>query len=587
MKRIAVAAGMESDDDDEIDDIVFPSSESTGNTHSQDIFVSAEQNVKSPIQPSPNLVNEGQYVANGAPGSFSNPSVRQKVSYQRGSPRGVSYQIAKSRGYFNQRPNSASSDPSSSNYRYQSHKSPSHHRQHPSTVSSEKLDDLRYAITTGNLETTKDILSKGIWIDTILKAGWTGLMYACSSGHSNIVSYFLENKADPNYHKDMYTPLMAVCASRKTEQDLLKCCILLLQYGANVNEHERHLTTPLMFAAREGYISIVKELLNHGAEVNSQDNSGKTALLWAASYGHGQIIRLLLQNNADKNICDNMGQTPEDIAYGNGYKELVSLIQKGPIGLTVLDAEESLDEITKTTNKSIEATMIVSKPKNFSKVGELELFLSGIGCSTLVKKFQEHDLNFHDMLVMNEEELEKIGIAQVGVRKKILEACKSVHKKEWEHSSLPNLKQKQYISCPDAVAMMANVSAHLKFIATSVKYVRQQIQSQPRILELAQDSANVFDLIDELKDGLKNVHFLNEEIRFLKLHLERVQGQVEYIPADLIVETVPTPSSQRKVLFISLSVAVTTFIGIFAGILWKNPSSLSSIPIKLKLPFLK
>lgn len=38
---------------------------------------------------------------------------------------------------------------------------------------------------------------------------------------------------------DMFTPLMAVCAAKKPESDLLKCCELLIQHGANVNAHER------------------------------------------------------------------------------------------------------------------------------------------------------------------------------------------------------------------------------------------------------------------------------------------------------------------------------------------------------------
>lgn len=40
----------------------------------------------------------------------------------------------------------------------------------------------------------------GINADTILKSGWTGLMYACSVGHGDITEYLLQKGADPNFH---------------------------------------------------------------------------------------------------------------------------------------------------------------------------------------------------------------------------------------------------------------------------------------------------------------------------------------------------------------------------------------------------
>ncbi|GFQ90271.1 ankyrin repeat, SAM and basic leucine zipper domain-containing protein 1 [Trichonephila clavata] len=450
--------------------------------------------------------------------------------------------------------------------------------------SSQTLDDLRYAVMQGNLETTKNIISKDICVDAILKAGWTALMYASSSGQEKIVSFLLEKGADPNYHKDMFTPLMATCASKKPEEELLKCCTLLLQHGAKVNAHERHYTTPLMFAAREGYSLIVKSLIDHGVELNRQDNRGITALAWAAYYGHGHVLRILIEKGADPTILNNVGQSPIDLAYECGHTEVASLLEKGRIIKESLNTESCTDLVVKKSS-DIKEISKQTDSKNFVRIGEMELFLSGIDCSDCIPKFIEHQLEFHDLLVMDDSELEKIGITQVGVRKKILEACQSVHKKEWENSSLPNLKQRQYISCPDAVTMMANISKHLKYISTSVIYIRQQIQSQPRILELSQDTANVHDLLDEMDDSLKNVHFLNDELRFLKMHLEKVQDQVQYIPADLIVETIPTRHQQKRLLYVALGMTILS--GTVAGILWKNPNIFDMVPFtfRIKVPF--
>ncbi|CAL1268109.1 unnamed protein product [Larinioides sclopetarius] len=453
--------------------------------------------------------------------------------------------------------------------------------------SSQTLDDLRYAVMQGNLETTKNILSKGICVDTILKAGWTSLMYACSSGQAEVVAYLLEKKADPNYHKDFFTPLMAVCAAKKREEDLMKCCALLLQHGAKVDAHERHFTTPLMFAVREGHSLLARELLDRDADPNLRDSRGNTALAWAASCGYGQIARLLIEKGADVNITNNMGQSPVDLAYESGHNEVVSLLQKGHFIKEDSSTESCKDLVVK---KELPMQMISKEmdSKKFETVGRLELFLKGVDCGDLIPIFLEHQLDFDDLLIMDDTELEKVGITQVGVRNKLLEACKSVHKAEWKQSSLPNLKEKQYISCPDAVAMMANIAKHLKYVSTSVKYLRLQIQAQPRILELSQDAGNVYDLIQETDVSLVNTQQqLIEELRFLKMHLEKVQDQGHYIPADVIVETIPTHSRQKQIILIS--VGVTAISIAVAGVLWKNTNVFDFIPVSLqqiKLPFL-
>lgn len=518
----------------------------------------------------------GMYFANDT-STRTNKNSSQAFEEKKPIPNGVASNPHRNESRYNNNRNSKNFRPYNRN-RYQQNR-----HQTLDYKSSQTLDDLRYAVMQGNLETTKSIISKGICVDTILKAGWTALMYASSSGQAEIVAFLLEKSADPNYHKDMFTPLMATCASKKPEEELLKCCTLLLQHGAKFNAHERHFTTPLMFAAREGYSLIAKKLIDYGADLNSQDNRGVTALAWAAQNGHGHVLRILIEKGADASILNNVGQSPIDIAYEFGHTEVASLLEKGRIVKENSNTESCTDLVAKKPSNVKEISKHGAS-KDFVRVGELELFLSGVDCSDLIPKFVEHQLEFHDLLVMDDSELEKIGITQVGVRKKILEACQSVHKKEWESSSLPNLKQKQYISCPDAVAMMANISKHLKYISSSVIYIRQQIQSQPRILELSQDAANVHDLLDEMDDNLKNVHFLNDELRFLKLHLEKVQDKVQYIPADLIVETIPTNQQQRRLLFVALGITVLS--GTVAGILWKNPNIFDLVPFtfRIKVP---
>lgn len=471
-------------------------------------------------------------------------------------------------------------------------------RQQNRSVDRETLqffDDFRFAVMHGNLELVSFFIEKGIPVDSVLKAGWTALLYACSCGHHEIVKYLLEKKADPNFSKDSFTPLMAVCASSQDETSLVKCVQQLMEHGADVNAQERHLTTPLMFASREGHVDVAKELLKHNVELNVHDNRGRTALHWASSYGYGQIVRLLLCKGADPDKVTFGGQSAHDLAYDEGHKEVASLLQKGVNQLVGGTDHVGTDEEKENTVKNAQPSpeprnsymsakeynalrksfRPLEKTKCYVKQSELDLFLTGLGLSDLVPVINEQQVAFSDLLIMTEEDLEKIGVQQFGARKKILEATKAVHKKEWEASSLPDLKQYQYISCPDAVTMVANIAHHLKYISSSVIYVRQQIQAHPRILELGQDSSNVHDLIDETQEGLKNVQVLYDELRFLKLHLDKVQDNVNYIPADLIVETVPKSKSRWKGAKI---VVVLTVITLTVGrVLWKKHNSLSAL----------
>ena len=140
------------------------------------------------------------------------------------------------------------------------------------------LDDFRIAAMKGNLEALKSYINSGIPVSQVLRSGWTALMYAASCGKSSVVKFLLENKANVNFHKELFTPLMAACAStHENEDDLIKCVNLLLENGANVNASDRQKVTPLMYACKEKRLKIVTALLEREEiNVDLQDNRGWT-----------------------------------------------------------------------------------------------------------------------------------------------------------------------------------------------------------------------------------------------------------------------------------------------------------------------
>ncbi|XP_076358581.1 LOW QUALITY PROTEIN: ankyrin repeat, SAM and basic leucine zipper domain-containing protein 1-like [Tachypleus tridentatus] len=450
-------------------------------------------------------------------------------------------------------------------------------RQEPPVV----LDNMRMAVMQGNLTVLSSILGEDINVDTVLKAGWTALMYSCSCGHHEIVEFLLKKNASPNFHKDAFTPLMAACASRKDEEEaLLKCVEYLLEYGADANIWERHQMTPLMFSAREGRCKIVQKLIEYGTELNRQDNRGWTALAWAANRGHGLVVRTLLDAGADPNLVSLSGQKPAELAFSQGHNMigeiLENLSRKTQRKLSNSD-KQKLEEVEVHSNPLLttSSSSIEKQDSKYMRFGDLEMFLTSLELSALIPVFHDHHIKFHDLLLMSEHDLEKVGVDKVGIRKKIIDAIHEVHKKKWERSSLPDLKQKKYISCPDAVALMANIAQHLTYIQSTVLYLRQQIQNQPRLLELGQEINNVQQLTKETDQSMKNNQSLQEELNCLRMHLYKIQNHVEYLPADVIRGQYDVhETSQNKFKKIMLIGLGTIAIGIMGNFLWKNHEKL-------------
>ncbi|XP_061782623.1 poly [ADP-ribose] polymerase tankyrase-1-like [Nerophis lumbriciformis] len=84
---------------------------------------------------------------------------------------------------------------------------------------------------------------------------------------------------------------------------------LLLRKGANVNEKNKDLMTPLHVAAERAHNDIMEVLQKHGAKVNALDTLGQTALHRAAMAGHLQTCRLLLGYGADASLVSLQGIT--------------------------------------------------------------------------------------------------------------------------------------------------------------------------------------------------------------------------------------------------------------------------------------
>lgn len=69
--------------------------------------------------------------------------------------------------------------------------------------------------------------------------------------------------------------------------------ISLLERGADIEEKDADLDTPLNEAARKGHEEAVRLLIQKGARLTSPNRNGKTALAWAKSNMHVKAFQIL------------------------------------------------------------------------------------------------------------------------------------------------------------------------------------------------------------------------------------------------------------------------------------------------------
>ena len=107
---------------------------------------------------------------------------------------------------------------------------------------------------------------------------------------------------------------------------------LALDCNADVNtKSEYQGYTPLIQAAENGHLEIVKLLLQHNADVNTRKKDGDTALTAAivAPGSYKDIVEVLLQQNADVNVQVFFFRSNDFISLYSLFPNFSDCFQKG------------------------------------------------------------------------------------------------------------------------------------------------------------------------------------------------------------------------------------------------------------------
>ncbi|XP_026474601.1 ankyrin repeat domain-containing protein 17-like isoform X4 [Ctenocephalides felis] len=163
---------------------------------------------------------------------------------------------------------------------------------------------LTLAACGGHVDLAMLLIERGANIEEVNDEGYTPLMEAAREGHEEMVGLLLSQGANINAQTEetQETALTLACCG-----GFLEVADYLIKAGANI---ELGASTPLMEAAQEGHLDLVRYLLEVNADVHTQTQTGDTALTYACENGHTDVAELLLQYGADLEHESEGGRTP-------------------------------------------------------------------------------------------------------------------------------------------------------------------------------------------------------------------------------------------------------------------------------------
>ncbi|XP_050411935.1 ankyrin repeat, SAM and basic leucine zipper domain-containing protein 1 [Patella vulgata] len=437
------------------------------------------------------------------------------------------------------------------------------------------------------------------------------LMAACGSHHNpdcvfECVRLLIEKGANINdYDRYHISPLLY--AAREGQIEVVK---FLLNHGASINKQDSRGWTALSWATHRHHVDVVLLLLNEGCNKLLRHTDGLLPVDLAIGQDNQQLIALLegkplpqQQNStivngdtkvngtttngvmAETNHLDTKIRDPpiklengagdcipqtqvkdSNYCFTNTAKRLFNTIREAINSQSKLKTQTTSANQDEATGTSINQGNEVVSLTDYDKFGELELFLSGLGFKDFNNIFQEQQVDFEMFLCLNEDDLINMGIKQIGVRKKLLEGIQTVHKKEWETTSLISPRYNKHISCVDAVAMVSNISKHILYISSSIVFISDQLKQNPELLTNIEGNISPSHLVTQTNDAYQNVTALKTHLTHLQKRLNKEMKMIECKPPDLIQKH--KKKTQRILKIIPVVVLVST-VGL---LVWKRES---------------
>uniref|UniRef100_A0A1B6FAW1 SAM domain-containing protein n=1 Tax=Cuerna arida TaxID=1464854 RepID=A0A1B6FAW1_9HEMI len=424
----------------------------------------------------------------------------------------------------------------------------------------ESKESLFYsALKNKQIDTMKNMLANGFHVDQPLSGGWSALMHACSFCSLPAIEFLIKVKANVNFSKELFTPMMALCKSSSTnKEELLNCLDLLLKNGATVDATDRNATTALMYAASSGHIELVRRLIEEKCDVNIQDTEGWSALFHAVVGGHEKVVQVLLEGKARLDLIDRRRRTAFQLALQKGYDNIAKLVCSKKEKRRLVEDEEPLfpNKISKDPVEELFAQLPGPNAKSISGFSsDVQNLLLAMQLGHIGKQFSAKNIQLNEFLLITDERLKELGVRFTVHRQRILNSIRKFHLHQWNKASLGLKPRNQQMDVEDGVRLMCSVTKHLHILNASMNYIRvhQPIPIKPEVFKMCE---NIIHQLDLISGELKVIHSFASNLD----HKEKIE------PVDLI-----KPKKESKKYFLPF-LASSLFIGF---ILWKKKVSIS------------
>ena len=129
--------------------------------------------------------------------------------------------------------------------------------------------------------------------------GRNAILWAAAKGKKGMVTLLLGHRAT-HVSKDRHGNTVFLIAAETGNKKIVELFSLPIYKNSifNINTANKDGDTPLIVAARHGYLDIVEVLLDKGATLLHHNNQGRSALLESAANGHMEVLKLLEKREA-------------------------------------------------------------------------------------------------------------------------------------------------------------------------------------------------------------------------------------------------------------------------------------------------
>ena len=248
----------------------------------------------------------------------------------------------------------------------------------------------------GHIEVVKLLLSHACKVDECRNDGASPLIIAIFNKHIDIARLLVENGADADTKCVDGTSSLYVAAK-----------IGSLELVQILTDHKASLTlnalgqSPLIAAARNGFVDIGEHLMNLNVDVNECSPEGKSPISISVENGSKEMFYSLLQHGANVQLCDKNGVSPLHHAADKGYTDMVETILKLNIDPNIVTNEGVSPVLKATANENVDTVKCLLKYKADVNISSNE------GWSPLLMASEKGNLSLVRCLVQNNAKVDQ------------------------------------------------------------------------------------------------------------------------------------------------------------------------------------